>query len=1190
MQPERELAAATRPGDGPDDAVQHAVEAFVQAHGSDAAPDPAAFAARYPEAIRPRVLAQCREFLAFDGLLGHQPWQPDAATPAPGRTFGDFVIQEELGRGGMGVVYLAWQPSLRRRVALKVMASGLTLSKRHVERFRREAAAAAQLHHRAIVAVHALVEVDGTFALAMDYVAGRNLADILDDLRLANGDGATTVEGTLGLAPDKGYVAEAAMFVAELASALAVAHQANVVHRDLKPRNLMLDERRQVRLLDFGLAKSLDGGSISMSGEITGTAHYLSPEQTLAKRVEVDHRADIWSLGVILYEVLTLRRPFDGKNLQQIVYEICFQEPVPPQRRNHKVPRDLAIVCQKALEKDPSKRYQTAAELEADLQRFLRWEPVHAKPAGAFTRAAKWARRHRVETTVVALALVSALVAWGFAWQRGQRADDLLASAAAAAGGGRYADAYTSANQALALRNDETTRARLEQYAEAVRRTQLEAASLAVQSRNAVDVDREHAIRLALAAVDKHASLDTRSAVLDALGRGSVTRTLRAPGDDPLPRLLAASWAPDGRHVATIGYGGHAQLWDAATGAVALSLRGHPTAPGSPVLGVGFAGDGRIVTAGTDRTLRFWRREDGSLEHTVALPGVAAGMQLDATGARALVLTYDKDGASAAQVFDTATFAPVSPLVAHPHRLTAWALAADGHLAATCSGSGVRVWRVADGRDVFAQPVATHSALPALAFAPDARLLAVADGNDVLLVDAADGRVAGRVRHSGAVRAVAFDPAGARLLTGAADRTARVWALRRDGAGAVEGREVATFGDHEAPVQHVAFAANGQLALTATAGGQRGELAVHDVDPGREGASSTLYRYATGPSVLAAAFAPDGGAVVAVAGSERAFVWDFRQALGVVTIPQPGWAGAVGFDASGARLATGGTDERVRLWSAADGELLWTSRALQRPQTRLDVAGGRIACASLRDGAVHLLRLDDGEVLGELAGPGDAVHAVRFQADGTRVMAAGSGAAHDGLLLLWDVAPRAVAFRLARPKPIVAADLRADGAIVATVEQDERTVRLWSVHDGALRGELDGHADAVGAVRFAPAGGGVLTASADGQLRVWDDDGAPRLALRVEQAPRHVAFSRDGAWIVACCEGGEARLWRADGTDHLRFRGHRGHLDCGAFRPDGAACATAARDGTVCVWPTDPVGVARRLLGQPSTTASPGNR
>ena len=273
MEPERDVAAATpAPEPSQRTSVQQAVEQFVELHSCGEAPDLTAFAARFPTDLQPQILAQCREFLAFDGLLGHQPWHDGApttkatASPGEGRAFGDFIIQEELGRGGMGVVYLANQKSLNRRVALKVMASGLTLSKRHVERFRREAAAAAQLRHPAIVAVHSLTEVDGTFALAMDYVAGRNLADILDDLRLANGDEPTTVDGTLGLAKEKGYVAECAMLVAELASGLAAAHQAGVVHRDLKPRNLMLDDRRQVRLLDFGLAKSLGEGSISMSG------------------------------------------------------------------------------------------------------------------------------------------------------------------------------------------------------------------------------------------------------------------------------------------------------------------------------------------------------------------------------------------------------------------------------------------------------------------------------------------------------------------------------------------------------------------------------------------------------------------------------------------------------------------------------------------------------------------------------------------------------------------------------------------------------------------------------------------------------------------------------------------------------------------------------------------------------------
>ncbi|HIE70915.1 MAG TPA: serine/threonine protein kinase, partial [Planctomycetes bacterium] len=451
----------------------------------------------------------------------------------PPRTIGGYAIERELGRGGMGVVYLAKQKSLNRRVALKVMASGLTLSKRHVERFRREAMSTAQLSHRAIVPVHSLIEVDGTFALAMDYVAGRNLADMLDDLRLANNEGEGVAVGTLGIASEKGYVAECAILVAEVASALAVAHHNQIVHRDLKPRNLMIDDRRQVRLLDFGLAKSLDATreSLSMSGEITGTAHYMSPEQTLAKRVEVDHRADIWSLGVILYEILTLRRPFDGKNLQQIVYEICFKEPVPLQRRNAKVPRDLVTICQKALEKDPVKRYQTATEFEADLQRFLRWEPVHAKPASAWTRATKFVRRHRTESAIAATALIVTTVV--MAWVMISNAQDdatvktLLQRAEQRAMAGDYGLAITLTNQALEIRNENGIRDRLGRYHAENKRIANEAAWKATRSQQLLEYDREGALKLALEAEDQLSSAVTRSAVLGALGKGWVTRTLR---------------------------------------------------------------------------------------------------------------------------------------------------------------------------------------------------------------------------------------------------------------------------------------------------------------------------------------------------------------------------------------------------------------------------------------------------------------------------------------------------------------------------------------------------------------------------------------------------------------------------------------------------------------------------------------
>lgn len=1183
MRAEREAADGAPHADtGHDSRVQQAVERFVELHSCGEAPDPLAYVAGCAEHLRPQVLARIREFLRFDGLLGHQPWQPAPGAEAQGRAFGDFVIQEELGRGGMGVVYLAQQRSLNRRVALKVMASGLVLSRRHVERFRREAAATAQLRHPAIVAVHSLTEVDGTYALAMDYVAGRNLADILDDLRLQHGGQSGPVEGPLGLAPDKGYVAECALFAAQLASALATAHQANVVHRDLKPRNVMLDDRRQVRLLDFGLAKSLGEGSISMSGEITGTVHYMSPEQTLAKRVEVDHRADVWALGVMLYEMLTLCRPFDGKNLQQVVYEICFKEPAPLQRRNPKVPRDLVTIVQKALEKDPQNRYQSAAEFEADLQRFLRWEPIHARPAGPLTRAAKWMRRHRTESAIAAALAMLALVALGWSWYRGRIADGLLATGEQYADAGRFHDARRAADEALALRNDAATRARAAAWAEAEKRIETEAAWQAQQAIQLLEHDREQALRLALRAETQHSSPATRSAVLEALGSGHVVRTLRPEGaDGRAVVLLGARWSPDGVLAATVGFDGHAVLWDPQSGRALVPLRGH--AATVPVVGAVFAGADHVVTAAADQTLRRWRTADGGLDRSAALPGATFALRAARDGARVLVVTYAAGGSPfTAQVWDTTSLRPVSPPVVHGAFLVAASLSPCGELAATSAGRGdVRLWRVDDGAPVAT--LADHlpdGAVRALVFAPDSRTLATAASDGVVrLYATGDGRLLASVAHSREVGAVAFDRGGDRLLTGSHDLTARLWQLEPAAGGALTAREVATLVGHSDPVTHVAFDPGDQLAVTAT-GGQHGVLRLFDVGRGRTPSGHAVQRYEVGPSIEWAEFAPDGRSVLALAAKGRAVVWDFGSARGVVTLRQPGAVPAVAFDAAGQRLCTAGDDEQLRLWSAADGRLLWQTRPLGSPVRTLDVdpAGERIA-ASTVDGRVRVHRLADGEPLYALPGHHGNVPVVRFVAGGQRLLTAGA-VDRRGLALLWNTNDQSPVARLERPAPLVAADVTADGAVLATVEADATVVRLWSMPDGAPRGELGGHEQRITSVRFAPDGAAVLTASHDGTARLQTLAGAPLRTFAAGQRLHAATFSRDGSLVLTCAGGSspEAQLWRtADGSERFRFHGHRGAVDHGAFSPDGTWAATCARDGTTCIWPTDPVATAGRL-------------
>jgi WD40 repeat protein len=1127
-------------------------------------------------------------FLAFDGLLGHQEWQPSERPQPGGRTFGDFVIQEELGRGGMGIVYLAHQRSLNRRVALKVMASGLTLSKRHVERFRREAAAAAQVRHPAIVPVHNLSEVDGTIAFAMDYIAGRNLADILDDLRLANGDHPASVEGTLGIAPEKGHVAECALLTAQLASALAAAHEAGVVHRDLKPRNVMVDDKRQARLLDFGLAKSLGEGSISMSGEITGTAHYMSPEQTLAKRVAVDHRADIFALGVILYELLTLKRPFDGKNLQQIVYEICFKEPVPLHTRNPKVPRDLATICGKALEKDPQNRYQTAAEFEADLQRFLGWEPIHAKPAGALTRVTKWVRRHRTESLGAATVLLVASGVLGWQWydatRRDHEAETLLQDAEQQAASGHLGIAIQLANQALGRRNDEAGRARLALYHEKSKSLAIqeeadvaEAARRSLKSSQAIDRgDRRLGVLLALAADEKRSSSETRSAVLDALGSGYATTTLS--GHDH--QVLCAEWSPDGTRIATTGDDGKVLLWDAQTGAVLHTFTGHSHWVTSAVF---HPERELLLTASQDRTVRVWRLADGRSASIWQHDGAVSMLRLDRRGERALTASYGGEkGPFQAQVWNVATGERLGTAVEHAQHVMAAAISPDGAFAASWGGErgDVRVWDAGTGAE-RARLRGHDGRVQAIEFSPTGDVVATATKEGtVRLYSVPDGALLDEVHHSRSVDCLAFDGDGSRLLTGSRDLTARLWRLQRDDARGLRARELRVFVGNTDHLLGVGFDRSGQLAVTA---GRDGIVRIFDASEQDVATGTALLRYEIGAAIDAAAFDAEGRRVLALAGRQRVLIWDFGDTRGVTTLRQPSWVPAACFDASGDRVVTAGDDERLRLWSAHDGRQVWVTDKLGNPIRALavDDTGERILLG-MTDGQVAVHRLLDGAQLFTLPGERGRVTTTRFVADGRRILVAGAAPGPDdaGIVTLWNGNDRTQVLQLERARRVIDADLSPSEPLLATVERDDDCVRLWSVPDLQSRGELRGHGGAVTSVHFSRDGQRALTTSLDGTALIQRLDGTQPTRFESGNPLHGAAWSRDGTCVLTCAERGsvEAQLWNAaDGRELLRFRGHSGNIVTTAFSPDSTWAVTASRDGTSCIWPTDPVAVARRL-------------
>ncbi|MCI0597950.1 MAG: serine/threonine protein kinase, partial [Beijerinckiaceae bacterium] len=323
--------------------------------------------------------------------------RPLAQAEAP--RFGNYVLLEEVGRGGMGIVYRARQLTLNRVVALKVIPFGLLATAEATRRFQAEAAAAAQLQHPNIVAVHEFGEWQGQRFFSMDFIEGGTMAE-----RLQSGPWP---------------VREAAALVRTAARAVQQAHEAGIIHRDLKPSNILVDRQGQPHIADFGIAKRIDPDSApTLTGQAFGSPHYMPPEQANSNRAKPTPRTDIYSLGAVLYHALTGRPPFQAETVEGVLHLLLTHEPVAPRLLNPSVPRDLQTVCLKCLEKDPLRRYGTAQELADDLGRWLDNEPVLARPVGPTGRFLKWCRRRpTIATLAAATVLAVALGLSGILWQ-----------------------------------------------------------------------------------------------------------------------------------------------------------------------------------------------------------------------------------------------------------------------------------------------------------------------------------------------------------------------------------------------------------------------------------------------------------------------------------------------------------------------------------------------------------------------------------------------------------------------------------------------------------------------------------------------------------------------------------------------------------------------------------------------------
>ncbi|HET6252114.1 MAG TPA: protein kinase [Tepidisphaeraceae bacterium] len=1118
------------------------------------------------------------------------------------KNIGRYQVIEMIGEGGMGIVVKAEQQTpVRRLVAIKIIKLGLD-SKSVLARFGAEQQALAMMDHPNIARVlDAGIAENGRAYFVMEFVAGESITAYCDRQQLG-------IRRRLELFRD-------------VCSAVQHAHTKGIIHRDLKPDNVLVSVKEGqpcVKVIDFGVAKALYGRLAEKTyfteqGQLIGTPEYMSPEQAEMNNLDIDTRTDIYGLGVMLYELLTGCLPFKAETLRSAAYDEIqriIREDAPPRpstrlsrlgndaatavalkRRTHlaqllsQLHGELEWIPLKAMRKDRTERYQTAAELAHDIGNYLSERPLTAGPQSAMYRARKLVLRNKRAAIALAAALV--LIVGGIAlYVTGIRREQQKTEQARQKADRQreLAVSLGESNAKLAAKNGELAgeKGRLAgRLQRTLSETDQQIGHLLLEQNRDAEALQYEARALEGEANNPAAAADSLALLYRHRRPTAVLRHQSL--------VTFATFSPDGRRVLTIGDDCCARVWDVASG----KSIGKPMQHGNDVMSAAFSPDGtRVVTASADHTAQVWDAATGkpvgdAMRHAMYV--LFAAFSPDGRK----IATASSD--TTARIWDAVTGKPLGEPMRHANQVYSAAFSPDGARIVTASGNefeGVgeaRVWNVASGKPI-GDPMKHQSRVSTAAFSPDGtRIVTASWDKTARLWEATTGAPIGKpMAHEGYVFSAEFSPDGTRVVTASADRTARVW-------NAADGEPLAKAMQHVETVNSASFSPDGTRVITVSGNAARiwdaataepigaplrhddGVYAaafsadgLHVVTASRDKTAAVWLTAATAPlsepirhqaGVLSAVFSPDGVRVLTVSADKTARIWSAATQIeiGKPMRDESGILFAV-FSPAGNRVVTVSVDGTAQIWDATAGAK--TGNAIKRSTritaTRFNHDGARLLIITARSSA-QVWDVAGERPIGEPIRPGSALLTAAFSADDRHVITSSA----DDPAGLWDAATgKPLRDAGAYQGQVSLAVIDGEGSRVATGDGG-KIVTLWDAASGKPIGQPMRHEGVVTEIVFSPGGALIATTSSDNTVRMWEAaTGKPRgEPMRHKRGVTCAVFSADGSRLITGSIDKNIRLWdTASGKLLGEPLPHGAIVRSVAFSPDGTRAVSTASD------------------------------